>query len=355
MTEPLMNTAADVDRAEASGARAVPRETRGIRRILVCLDQSPLSEVCLPYAAFMSRTFGSSITLLHVMQAPRDRSGAHATDALGWEISRQQANAYLERFEREAAEASGQPVETRLEQGHPAERIRAVAREVGADLVVLGTYGESGVTAWSLGSTTQQVLALAQASVFIARSDTAPAGSFSPRHLLVPLDGSLRTESTLPVAIRIAKSNDAEILLAHVVPEIIPSGVLRVADDEEVEMARELARRLELRANTYLGQLQNNLASEVRSVRTTVIRSADPCQSLLELSDREHADLVVLSAHGSTCNRERSFGGVATHLLAHSAVPLLVLQDLLESDVQRPSHDAPRQTPARSAFPKASL
>jgi nucleotide-binding universal stress UspA family protein len=107
-----------------------------------------------------------------------------------------------------------------------------------------------------------------------------------------------------------------------------------------------------LRANAYLGQLQNNLAPEVRAVRTTVIRSADPCQSLLELSERERVDLVVLSAHGSTCNRERSFGGVATYLLAHSTVPVLVLQDLLESDGHRPDLDAGRRTPVRSGFPK---
>jgi nucleotide-binding universal stress UspA family protein len=350
-----MNTFAAFDRAEASGTHRAPHESHGIRRILVCLDRSQLSEACLPYAAFMSRTFGSTITLLHVMQPLRERSGAHATDAFEWEIARQHARAYLERFEKEAAEASGQPVDTRLEQGHPAERIRAVAHEVGADLVVLGTYGEGGVTAWNLGSTTQQVLSLVKESVLIARSCPGGAGAFSPQHILVPLDGSVRTESILPVAIRIAKSNDAELLLGHVVPELIPSGVLRVADDEEVEMARELGRRLESRASAYLGQLQNHLASEVRSVRTTVVRGPDPCQSLLELSDREHVDLVVLSAHGSTCNRERSFGGVATHLLAHSVAPLLVLQDLFESDARRADHDPTRRAPLRSGFPKEHL
>jgi nucleotide-binding universal stress UspA family protein len=247
-------------------------------------------------------------------------------------------------------------VDTRLEQGHPAERIRAVARDIGADLVVLGTYGEGGMTAWNLGSTVQQLLAFVEESVMIARPGAALHGAFSPQQILVPLDGSLRTESILPVALRIAKSHDAEILLAHVVPELIPSGVLRVAHEEEVEMARELGRRLESRATAYLGQLQNNLAPEVRSVRTTVIRGADPCQSLLELSDREHVDLVVISAHGSTCNRERSFGAVATHLLAHSVAPVLVLQDLLELDAHRanqdPAQDPVRRAPLRSGFPK---
>src|SRR5580692_2409729 len=227
MLEPPVGPPTEVDRVKPSRARAILRESHGIHRILVCLDRSPFSEVCVPYATFMSRIFGSSITLLHVMQPARGRSGAQATDALGWEISRQEAGAYLERYGKEAAAASGHRVETRLEQGLPAERIRAVAHDLRADLTVLATYGEGGATAWTLGSTTQQVLALAQGSVFVARSETRALGTFSPRHILVPLDGSLRTESTLPVAVRIAKSTGAEILLAHVVPELVLSSVLR--------------------------------------------------------------------------------------------------------------------------------
>ncbi len=80
MVEPPMDTVVEIDRAQPSGTWVAPRESHGIRRILVCLDQSPLSEVCLPYAIFVSKTFGSSITLLHVMQPPQ--SGSHTTDGL---------------------------------------------------------------------------------------------------------------------------------------------------------------------------------------------------------------------------------------------------------------------------------
>jgi len=294
-------------------------------RVLVCLDRSLLAEVCLPYAISIARTLHSELTLLHVMQPPQDHSGPHTTDTLGWEISRQEARAYLERHEQSAAQALGRPVEIRLEQGHAAARIVGIAQELAADLTVLGSHGEGGVTDWNLGSTVQQVLAVTRSSVFIAHSSAA-ARVVMPTRILVPLDGSLRTESVLPTAARLATAYGAELVLVHVVQEPTMSSVLRAGDD--LQLATELAARLEASANGYLKGLRVRLTHEVPSVRTLVVRHANERQGLLEVSQREGADLVVLSAHGVACDPARSFGSVTAHLLTHSTVPLLVLQDL---------------------------
>ena len=153
-----------------SEPRALPREAHAVRRILVCVDRSPFSTACLPHAVAMAKSLGSAITLLYVMPPPHERSGLQTTDVLDWEVSRQEANAYLERLGQEGTQASGRQVDTRLEQGHPAERITAVARELDADLTVLGSRGERGVAEWNLGTTALQVLAVARGSVLIARS-----------------------------------------------------------------------------------------------------------------------------------------------------------------------------------------
>jgi nucleotide-binding universal stress UspA family protein len=332
-----------------SSSQVRPRELHGIRHILACLDRSPQSEACLPYAVFLARTFGSKLTLLHVMQPPIDRSGALTTDALAWEISRQEATSYLGLHEKEAADGTGQPVEVRLEQGRAAERIVAIAREVGADLTVLGSHGEGGVTAWSLGSTVQQVLAVSRGSVFVARSNSGAPGVVSPKRILVPLDGSLRTESVLPIVARIASAHGADVLLVHVVAEPLPSALLR--EPADLALAQELAGRIEARAKPYLEGIRDQLARDVASVRTLVLRHADERQSLLEISQREDIDLVVLTAHGSTCNPARTFGSVTAHLLNHSMVPLLVLQDLPESELRHAPEEGEHAPPLRSSHP----
>jgi nucleotide-binding universal stress UspA family protein len=308
-----------------------------------------LSEVSLPHAVFISKTFDSAITLLHVMQPPHERPGPCTTDALGWEISRQEAKAYLERFEKQVIESSGQRADARLEQGHPAERIMALAREVHADLIVLGSHGQGGVASWNLGSTVQQILSVARVSVLIAHSTSPVPNVVSPKRILVPLDGALRTESVLPTVARIANVHSAEVLLVHVVAEPQPTAVLYATED--LALARNLATRLESRAKSYLEHFRDQLAREIQSVRTLVIRHADERQSLLELAQKEQTDLIILSAHGATCNPAQPFGSVTAHLLTHCTVPLLVLQDLPDSELHHAEVDENLAPPVRGSYP----
>jgi nucleotide-binding universal stress UspA family protein len=328
---------------------SLSENAHAIQRILVCVDQSPFSQACLQHGTAISKSLGAAITLLHVMEPAHERSGLHTTDVLDWEISRQEARAYLERLQKDATSASGRQVDIRLEQGHPAERIAAVARELDADLTILGSQGEHGVTAWNLGSTAQQVLAVAHGSVLIARSPSAVSGEVSPKRILVPLDGSLRAESVLPTVVRIASAHGAELLLVFVVNEPTASGVLSAPED--IAIARDLATRLEAGAKRYLGGLRDQLRREGASVRTLVLRNADERQSLFELSQRERSDLIVVSAHGSTCNPTLTCGSVTAHLLLHSLVPLLVLQDLRDSELrgQKREQSAP---PLRGLYPE---
>jgi nucleotide-binding universal stress UspA family protein len=330
-----------------SQARALPQDAHAIHQILVCVDDSPFSDACVRQAVAISKGLGSAITLLYVMQPPRERSGLHAPDVLDWEISRQEASGYLERLEKEGTLTSGSQIQTRLEQGHAAERIAAVAREIGADLLVLGSHGERGVAAGNLGGTVLQVLALTRGSVLIARSSTSDDAS--PKRILVPLDGSSRTESVLPTAVRIASAHGAELLLVFVVREPVATAVLRAPED--LEAARELAKRLEANGKRYLEDLRSQLVREGTSVRTRVLRSTDEKQAVLELSLSEASDLIVVSAHGSTCNPALTFGGVTAHLLTHSGVPLLVLQDLPDSRVRLEERDL-RAPALRATYPE---
>ena len=330
-------------------ARSVSSAAHAIRRILVCVDHSAFSDACLRHAVAISKSVGGVLTLLHVMQPPHERSGLQTTDVLDWEVSRQQASVYLERLERDATQALGRQVETRLEQGHPAERITAVASELNADLTVLGSQGERGEAAWNLGSTVMQVLAVARGSVLVARSSNAASGDVSPKRILVPLDGSLRAESVLPTAVRIAREHAAELLLVFVVPEPVPTAVLRAPED--LEVARELATRLEVSGKRYLEGLRERLVREGASVRTIVVRNGAERQSILELSQKERSDLIVLSAHGSTCDPTLIFGSVTGHLLTHSVVPLLVLQDLRDSEQSIGPEDDHRAPPLRASYP----
>jgi nucleotide-binding universal stress UspA family protein len=69
---------------------------------------------------------------------------------------------------REQAEAAGVPIEVELRAGHAAELITSVAREVGADLIVLGHRGHF-LRDHLLGSTADRVAEHASCPVMIVR------------------------------------------------------------------------------------------------------------------------------------------------------------------------------------------
>jgi nucleotide-binding universal stress UspA family protein len=56
--------------------------------------------------------------------------------------------------------------------GHPAEQIIALAREVGADLVFVGSHGRTGVERMLVGSVSERVVREANCPVMVARAKT---------------------------------------------------------------------------------------------------------------------------------------------------------------------------------------
>lgn len=290
-------------------------------RILLCLDGTASSETCISYGVALAQIYGSHIVLVHVMQtyAPR-YAGAPSSDPLGWEISRQQIQHYLESQRTTITQASGASVELRIEQGSAAARIVALARELDADVTVLGP------PATNRGSTFDQVLVSLGRSVLVARGVAQPNGGGMLRQILVPLDGSSRAESIIPAVARMATYNQSEVVLTHVVQA--PQVAAPLYDMLDMALAQRLAQRVEGAAQIYLDAIALRLRNDGVDARTVVVRHADPRQHLLELSQAMRADLVVLNAHGAACNRSQPLGSLPTYLLKYANAAILVLQDL---------------------------
>ena len=145
------------------------------------------------------------------------------------------------------------------------------------------------------------------------------------RRLLVPVDGSSRAESAVPLAARIAASAAAELLVAHVVPA---PGLTEIGppDAEDIDLQDRITRRNERVAMAYLDRLRARLATIGSPPRTIVVRDGDVRTSLERLVEDESVDLVVLSSHGHTGRAGVPYGSVTADLVLHSSVPLLIVR-----------------------------
>jgi nucleotide-binding universal stress UspA family protein len=180
-----------------------------------------------------------------------------------------------------------------------------------------------------LASNTQKILTSAVGSVLLVPASTRQAPSRREARyarILVPFDGSMRAESVVPLAVRLANAHQAELVLAHVVPipELTPIGA---PAPEDLDLRERLVRRNERVAGRYLEGLRARMQASGTAARVVLAAEGDvPCE-LLRIIERERADLVVLSAHGRTGRTEWTCGSVAGHVIAHCPTPVLVVRE----------------------------
>lgn len=321
---------------------ARPVAARPFDHVVACLDHSALAPDVLREAAAMAETMEAEFSVLRVMEPPGQPLGS-PIDPVDWGLARRSAEMEL----RQIAEDIGVPEWTTTDvlDGLAADCIRRKVREVGVDLVVLGTHAAGERLEYGLGSTARRVVENVTASVL-----TVPAGTASPatrwRHggrVLVPLDSSPQGESVLPVALRIAERTAGELVLLHVVPSAGLTGN-RPPDASDMSLREMLDRRNAEAARSYLNHVRACLPADKVRTGVRIITGADPRQALAQAIIEEKADLVVMSARGAGGHPGLPIGSTAEYLLAGASVPVLLLrtQEKLPHSRYQP---APRRPP----------
>jgi nucleotide-binding universal stress UspA family protein len=287
------------------------------------MDGSALAECAVPFAAALGQALAARITLLRILTPPHGH-----VDPVEWELLRAEAHGQLARFDQQLA-ASGLTSTVAVLEGRSAEQIIHFAETHHADLIVLSSHGEGGLTGWLLSSTAQKVIARAHSSILIvpAYAEGARVTEVHFSRMLLPLDCSPRAECILPFAAALARVHDAEVILAHVVPE--PELPRRMPPSpEDVALARRLTERNRHESEQYLRNVSNDLSAQGIRVRTHAVVSPRKPHTILELAEREDVDLIVACAHGATGNANDRYGSTAAHLIQWSNRPIVVLQDL---------------------------
>lgn len=223
-----------------------------------------------------------------------------------------------------ASRFGGLQTDAVIEDGPAAERICAWARDNAADLTVLSRCGESGVSFPGLGGTTRRVTEIVSGSVLIVPSTRIGDAPIRFRKVLIPLDGSSRSECALPLGLGIAAAHDAEIVLVHAAPEIDLTEV-GPPGAEAISLRDRLRRRNEQAGARYLQRVRSRLPSGP-ATRLRVLPSGDPRHALARAVVEEHADLLLLSCMGQSGHPDMSVGSVADYLINHMDIPVLLVR-----------------------------
>jgi universal stress protein A len=134
-----------------------------VTRILVPIDFSPSSRAALEYATFLSGKLGAEMNVLHVWEPP----GYVGPDTLallpvaagqpGWDQMRSEVMREVDLFLGKSQPRPSK-LNVRVEAGEPSDTILGTAKGVGADLIVMGTHGRTGLSRLLIGSVAEAVL-----------------------------------------------------------------------------------------------------------------------------------------------------------------------------------------------------
>lgn len=148
---------------------------KAIERILVPTDLSAFSEQVLDYALELAKALGASVRLFHTavmpdyevpyLVSPGMRGAAAALVEKAAEITahiRTELEAICQR-----KYVYGVNIEYSMTEGRPAEAICTLAKEMHADLVIMGSHSRPGLRHVFLGSVAEKVLRTAPCPVLI--------------------------------------------------------------------------------------------------------------------------------------------------------------------------------------------
>lgn len=293
-----------------------------MQRILCATDLSEAADVAIREADAWARAEGGELVALHVIADPL--AGHPLLPLL-----RPQPYADLpalariaaETVTRRVAEVSGRPTaEFRVivESGAPQARVPEVAEAEGADLIVVGHHGSTGLKRLLLGRVAETIVRHAHCPVLVARP--GPAGG----RVLAATDFSDPALPALAAAARAAARGGTLTLLHSLdlppaiptlegtglgVPVVVPLSQddkqrLRAATDEKLRTALD---KLGARGDTWVSEGPADAA-------------------ILDAADELQASLIVVGTVGRAGVRRMLLGSVAESVVRHAGCPVLVVR-----------------------------
>jgi nucleotide-binding universal stress UspA family protein len=263
--------------------------------VLCPIDFSESSRGALRYAGTIAAHFGSSLTLLAVndplLDEAAELTGGH--DQLVDDTRRE-----MEKFQRQTfggGVKGPQDVHVQIVSGKPAHEILRVARERGADLIVMASHGSTGFRKLFFGSTTERVLRETTTPTLVTPGGDPGPMTFEDarkaiRRVLVPVDLTPATSHQLEIARQLADSLTLPLLLVHVI-EPVRSLVTAHATLSHVETERRY--RAEAQLEREAGALSGAVQPEA------LVAYGEPAEEIAKVAADRDVGLIVMGLHSS--------------------------------------------------------
>jgi nucleotide-binding universal stress UspA family protein len=294
-------------------------------KALIAIDSSPCSQRVLDEAAARPWPLDTNFFVLNVVDVQRfARFPAMIEDA-------RRESTELVNSAAEQLIHAGYPALAEVRMGFPRKVISECAKELQADLIMVGSHGHSAIGRFLLGSVAQAVLRIAPCAVEIVRFAAGGATPSSrPMKILLATDGS---ECSLQAANSVAARPwpGGTIFKVVGVEELIvfqtPIGASPLASVYPSTLLEELLTDARTRAVDAIDGTRKVLEQAGLKVQDRQpIPLGDPRSVILDLAHTWSADLIVLGSHGRRGWDRFLMGSVAEGVAVHAHCSVEVIR-----------------------------
>jgi nucleotide-binding universal stress UspA family protein len=246
-----------------------------LKNILLATDLSPAANNALLYAACLARQHGSTLFAVHAVHPdayPFQLPETWPQTAQAEEEVREIAKREMEKLLR------GIPHQLIFQRGPIWRIISRLVDTKEIDLLVLGTRGRTGIAKMLMGSVAEQIFRQATCPVLTVGPAVCVTMHSRPclKRILYPTDFSSESLAAAPLAISLARENDAQLILLH-------SGC-----DAETKAAMR----------SVLGDIVP-VGSGLTKPPICIVTQGSSAENILDVAAQELVDLIVLGVRSA--------------------------------------------------------
>jgi nucleotide-binding universal stress UspA family protein len=288
----------------------------GPKRILVATDFSEQAAKAESAALALAERHGAELHLVHALEVALPLFEPYAVvvpaDWIG--EARKLAQEKLDEAHARAT-ARGLSGTTHLGDVPAAHSVAERAREIGADLVVVGTHGHTGLKHVVLGSVAERTVEYAPCSVWTVKGEATAA----PETIVAGTDFSPAGAEAIEAAAAWARGAGAKLHLVHALQVPMP-----LVAPYEVAIPEGIIEGARREAQRQLEEVGKGLAGlEV----TTELATTPAHAALVDAADRLSAGLIVTGSRGHTGLKHALLGSVAERTLRYAPCGVLTVRE----------------------------
>ncbi len=151
--------------------------------------------------------------------------------------------------------------------------------------------------------------------------------------ILVPTDFSPNSQFAFKHAVMLARFNDAEIIMLHVLPQVDTTMrnylATYMGEDVYVEFEKnklkEHQQELEKDLHDFVATELINCPEDQHRFTVAMIVIGDPVRKILEVAEQKNIDVIVMGTHGRGGLEHAFIGSVAERVLRKSKCPVVAV------------------------------